>query len=56
MGNTICFADFVLAVFLMWFKIIWGEDSVEWKDLESWDEGRWAALHRSMEKYESSNA
>jgi glutathione S-transferase len=56
LGNTICFSDFVLAAFIMWFKKIWGEDSVEWKDIESWDKGRWVSLLKRMEKYETTDA
>ena len=41
MGNTISWADFVISSFLLFFKIVWGEDSEEWKDIALWNEGRW---------------
>ena len=41
MGDTISWSDIVLFGFLSFFKIIWGEDSTEWKDIASWNNGRW---------------
>ena len=35
MGDTISWADFFISAFLMYFKIVWGEDSEEWKDIAS---------------------
>ena len=48
MGDTISWADFFLSGYLMYFKIVWGEDSEEWKDVASWNEGRWENLLRSL--------
>jgi glutathione S-transferase len=44
MGNTISWADFVISSFLLFFKNVWGEDSEEWKDIASWNGGRWKIL------------
>ena len=44
MGDTISWADFVISGFLMFFKSIWDKDSEEWKDIASWNEGRWENL------------
>ena len=51
LGDTISWSDFVLFSFIYWFKLIWGEDSKEWKDIASWNDGRWEALIRGLEKY-----
>ena len=44
MGDTVSWADFFTSGYLMYFKNIWGEDSEEWKDIASWNEGRWKKL------------
>ncbi|RDX53365.1 hypothetical protein OH76DRAFT_1553479 [Lentinus brumalis] len=48
----ISYADFMLAGFFMWFKKCCGEDSQEWKDITSWDGGRWGRFMSALEKYE----
>jgi len=53
MGDTISWADFLLSGGLMWFKILWGEESEEWKEIASWNEGRWDNLLRALGKYQS---
>ena len=35
MGDTISWADFFISGYLMCFKVVWGEDSEEWKDIAS---------------------
>lgn len=51
MGNTVSYADCVLAAFTVWMKLIFGEDSKEWKDVKSWDEGRWEKVIEVMKDY-----
>ena len=51
MGDTISWSDFVLFGFLSFFKIIWGEESEEWKDIVSWNGGRWEAHVDALNKY-----
>ena len=48
MGDIISWADVFLASYLIYFKIIWGEDSEEWKDIASWNQGRWANFLRAL--------
>ena len=48
MGDTISYADLFISAFLMWFKNVWGEDSEEWKDVASWNEGRWKNLLHAL--------
>jgi len=51
MGDTISWSDLVLFGFLSFFKIIWGEDSAEWKDIASWNNGRWEAHIDALKEY-----
>ena len=47
MGDMISWADFFISGYLMLFKVVWG-DSEEWKDIASWNEGRWENLLRAL--------
>ena len=51
LGDKISWADFVVASYLMRYKVIWGEESSEWKTISSWHDGRWASLLESLKKY-----
>lgn len=53
MGDMTSFADFVVAGWLRAMKICFGEDSAEWKDIETWDNGRWVTLLKDLEQYAS---
>lgn len=53
MGDTISWADFLLSGGLIWFKLVWGEESEEWKEVASWNGGRWDNLLRALGKYQS---
>ena len=44
MGDTISWVDFFISAYLLFCKKIWGEKSEEWKDIVSWNEGRWGNL------------
>ena len=48
MGDTVPWADFFLSAFFMYLKTILGEDSEEWKDVASWNEGRWKNLLHAL--------
>jgi glutathione S-transferase len=52
LGDHICFADFVYVAFALWMKKVWGEESAEWKDVKTWNEGRLIALVDALSKYE----
>ncbi|KAF8630584.1 hypothetical protein AX17_005396 [Amanita inopinata Kibby_2008] len=52
-GEQISFVDFALAGYIMWIKFVVGEDSWMWKDLQSWNDGRWGRYLQSLEKYET---
>ncbi|CAA7266718.1 unnamed protein product [Cyclocybe aegerita] len=55
LGETLSWGDIAVAGFLIWLRIIWGEESREWKDIESWHGGRWKALIESLKEYETVN-
>lgn len=50
-GDAFSFADMILAGYLLWAKIVLGEDSEEWRALAGWDGGRWARVVKFTEKY-----
>jgi len=43
-GKTFSYADCIVTGFLFWMRRLLGEDSAEWKDIATWDGGRWAKL------------
>ncbi|XP_006456482.1 hypothetical protein AGABI2DRAFT_211471 [Agaricus bisporus var. bisporus H97] len=51
MGDTITFADFVVAGTLYAMEVVFGKESQEWQDIMSWNNGRWAAFRKSVEQY-----
>ncbi|KAI0722272.1 hypothetical protein C8T65DRAFT_136137 [Cerioporus squamosus] len=52
-GETICYADIVIVAFLVWIRNTFGEASEEWRDVLSWDGGRWGQLAEAFSKYEA---
>ncbi|KAJ3560828.1 hypothetical protein NP233_g10579 [Leucocoprinus birnbaumii] len=53
MGETVTFVDFVVVAMLKAMKILIGESSEEWKEVEKWHGGRWKNLLERMESYAS---
>ncbi|KAG5642389.1 hypothetical protein DXG03_002847 [Asterophora parasitica] len=53
LGKTPSFIDFVVGARLFWFRAIFGEDSAEYKDILSWNEGRWAVYTEGLKQYET---
>ncbi|KAG5652516.1 hypothetical protein H0H81_004746 [Sphagnurus paluster] len=53
LGKEPAFFDFFLASYVQWIKVIWDEDSVEWKDISSWSDGTCVALVKALENYET---
>ncbi|KAF5328331.1 hypothetical protein D9619_013355 [Psilocybe cf. subviscida] len=53
MGDTPCYADLFVAAYLIWQRLVWGENSKKWKDVASWQGGRWAKLLKDLSKYET---
>ncbi|ESK81604.1 hypothetical protein Moror_11123 [Moniliophthora roreri MCA 2997] len=52
-GETITWADFVLAEWVIWYRILFGVDSEEWKDIASWHDGRLDKLLKKLSQYET---
>ncbi|KAK0184945.1 hypothetical protein F5146DRAFT_938041 [Armillaria mellea] len=52
-GNVPTFADLTVCGWMLAFRVVFGEDSQEWKDLSVWHDGRWGRLVKSLEKYET---
>lgn len=44
MGDVRSYADIVMAAWLIWVQRIWGKESAEWKELVTWNGGRWNRL------------
>ncbi|PBK91081.1 hypothetical protein ARMGADRAFT_1014299 [Armillaria gallica] len=52
MGNEPCFADTAICAFLQFTRTMLGEESEEWKDVASWDDGRWGKYLEIFKPYE----
>ncbi|KAJ7729647.1 hypothetical protein DFH07DRAFT_177799 [Mycena maculata] len=52
MGDVVSYADLVVAGEFQWFKKSFGEESDKWKDMLTWQGGRWAKLVNNLQKYE----
>jgi glutathione S-transferase len=48
MGDTLSYADIVIAAHLLWYKRVLKED--EWAKISSWNGGKWAQLLADAEK------
>ncbi|PPQ77824.1 hypothetical protein CVT25_015317 [Psilocybe cyanescens] len=53
MGDTLSWADLVVAGYTIWLRIIWGEDNAKWQEMMTWHGGRWKTLIESLKKYET---
>ena len=53
MGNEPVFADYVIAATLAYMKNVFGEESGEWEEICRYDRGRWSALSRFWQEYDS---
>ncbi|KAF5363154.1 hypothetical protein D9758_008341 [Tetrapyrgos nigripes] len=51
MGENPILGDFAIGGWLVYCKNAWGEESQEWKDIASWNDGRWGRLLESLEEY-----
>jgi glutathione S-transferase len=52
LGDTVSWADFVVAAYFTWMRIVFGEDSQKWKEISSWHGGRWKGHLDNLKKYE----
>ncbi|KIY67982.1 hypothetical protein CYLTODRAFT_352122 [Cylindrobasidium torrendii FP15055 ss-10] len=51
MGDAPTFVDLFMGGLVYWVKLTCGENSAEWKDMSTWDEGRWDKLLKAVEVY-----
>ena len=51
MGDKVCFSDLQLAGFLIWARIIFGEDSADWKRIAGWHGGKWKRIVEFFDKF-----
>ncbi|EKM76379.1 hypothetical protein AGABI1DRAFT_78843 [Agaricus bisporus var. burnettii JB137-S8] len=51
MGDTITFVDLTVAGMIYGMEVIFGKDSKEFRDLMTWNNGRWAEFRKSLEQY-----
>ena len=52
LGERETYADIVVACWLGWARRMWGTDTQEWAELETWHGGRWGRLTRAFKKWE----
>jgi len=52
-GDSITYADVLLAGRLIWARVALGKDSVEWGKIKEFDGGRWDKFLKNFEKYET---
>ncbi|KAF7969810.1 hypothetical protein HWV62_25928 [Athelia sp. TMB] len=51
MGKQISYADIILAAWLIWPRLEFGEDSEEWKAVLAWQGGWWARYLAQFDQY-----
>jgi glutathione S-transferase len=51
MGDTISYADVNMAAWLWFMKMLIGPESQEWREVERWHNGRWAAILSQFADY-----
>lgn len=50
-GDVMGFADFGLAAAFIWAKVVYGEDSAQWKRICGWHDGIWVKYLAQFERY-----
>ncbi|KAJ7579329.1 glutathione S-transferase [Mycena floridula] len=53
MGDRISGLDFEVAALFLCARCVWGAESEEWKEIASWNNGRWAKLLDLCGKYQA---
>ncbi|KAH8091011.1 hypothetical protein BXZ70DRAFT_899021 [Cristinia sonorae] len=52
MGETLCYADMMIAGRLVWAKVLLWKDSKDWKRICAFDDGFWGKFMERFERYE----
>ena len=55
MGDTLSFADIITGSWLVWVRTVIGEEDEEWKQVTSWQDGRWGKLLKKLDSYQDSD-
>ena len=55
-GSQVTQIDIQLAAILVFGKVVFGEESKQWKRIASWHDGKWARFLQQFAKYESVEA
>jgi len=55
LGEDLSFVDLAIGAFLICFVKAFGEDSDEWRDISSWNNGRWARFVQNLQPFMSVN-
>jgi glutathione S-transferase len=50
MGDTISYADFIIASDVNFLAAAWGEESENWKEFSTWNEGKWVQLRDEIDR------
>ncbi|KAF8994495.1 hypothetical protein BDQ17DRAFT_1366887 [Cyathus striatus] len=53
MGDSPTFTDFVISAWLLGVKLVYGDDSHEWKEVSRWQGGRWTRLLEDIKPYQA---
>jgi len=48
LGETASWGDIVVASYLSWLRIVLGPDCQQWKDISSWNSGRWGRIAEAL--------
>ncbi|KAF9266027.1 hypothetical protein L218DRAFT_859630, partial [Marasmius fiardii PR-910] len=52
-GEHPMYSDFMVSAWMIWCRLIWGKDSVEWGErISKWHDGRWGRLVDRLEEFE----
>ncbi|KAK7040385.1 hypothetical protein VNI00_009862 [Paramarasmius palmivorus] len=46
------YPDLVMGAIMMWCRTVWGKESEQWKDIATWNSGRWQKLLEELKGYE----
>ncbi|KAM6489730.1 hypothetical protein JOM56_014753, partial [Amanita muscaria] len=47
------YLDIALGGCLYAFRLVWGEENGLWRDLSTWNDGRWGKYIEKVEKYKT---
>jgi len=51
LGQSISWGDIVVASFVIWIQLSFGEDSQQWKDISAWHGGRWSSILKAFDDF-----